>query len=931
MGQFGERVHFFGAITGAVRRRASSDEAGEAVIKYTRHGSVLLRPTGVVVFLFSDIEGSTTRWEAHSDAMQSAIRFHDASMRAAMDAHGGYLFKTIGDAFCVAFSTPTSALAAALQAQRQIQQHDFSAIDGLHVRMALHAGEADERDGDYFGNAVNRVARLLSAAHGGQIVVSGVVADALVPTSDGISLRALGTFRLKDLREPERIFQIVARDLPTHFNPLRTLEAVPNNLPQQTSAFIGRESDIAGVRTLLRTSTLVTIAGPGGVGKTRLALQCAAEAIDRMNDGAWFVSFASIADPDLVATTVARALGLVGPADATHVILDHLASRELLLLLDNCEHLIGEVARVIDAVRARCPRVTILATSREDLHLEGERLYRLPPLEPSAALRLFVQLAQAANPQFELTDANAPVIEGLCGQLDGIPLAIELAAARTRVLSLNDLSSRLHERLRILTGGARTALPRQQTLRALIDWSHDLLTDAEKTLFRRICCFAGGFTLDAAIAICKGSALDEWAVLDALSSLVDKSLVIAGADHTHQRFRLLETIREYALERLNEAREALPVHGRHASFFEQTSAAMYAEWDLNPSSDCVKLLAPDLDNVRAALKWALADANDSALGAPLAADSAPLFIQLSLLTEGTAWCSRALAGSGEHQPGVRGRLEYVLSMILNNQGHYPQALGAAERAAALLRQSEDERGLVRALSQVAQQYSRAGRFDDAKPYAAEANERARATGDMHLFAGVARRCAFSLPPSEIEAARAQFADAVSILEHLGGNGEACQMLEWWAESEAAAACFERATEVGMRALQCSAQDYLRMHLTSNLTGYALAAGDFERAATTTQTALDLALEAKHALLTAIGIAHVAPVRARTNAPEAARLFGYACAQMAALNWTGIASDERARENIARDLVARVGNDALPTLLAEGAAWSEEDALSRLRV
>ncbi len=404
-------------------------------------GACLLRPSGTVVFLFTDIEGSTARWESRPDAMRQAVRRHDQAVRTAMEAHDGYVFKTIGDAFCVAFPAAHEALLAALQAQRDLRAQDWSEIDGLHVRMALHAGDADERGGDYFGSAVNRVSRLLAAAHGGQIVISGTVADVLDDElPDGISIRPLGTFRLKDLQQPERVFQIVARDLPAHFKPLRTLEAIPNNLPRQTSGFIGRESDIAGIRKLLRESTLVTIAGAGGVGKTRTALQCAADAMDRMEGGAWFVNLAPIRDPALVSTTILGALHAnSGDVDPHEALLSNLSGRELMLLLDNCEHVIGEAARVVSAIRERCPRVTVLATSREGLHLDGEHLYRLPPLEPSDALRLFVQRAQAAAPQFELTDANAPIIEDICRHLDGIPLAIELAAARMSVLSLEEL------------------------------------------------------------------------------------------------------------------------------------------------------------------------------------------------------------------------------------------------------------------------------------------------------------------------------------------------------------------------------------------------------------------------------------------------------------------------------------------------------------
>ncbi|MDQ2991430.1 MAG: tetratricopeptide repeat protein [Candidatus Eremiobacteraeota bacterium] len=884
----------------------------------------------MTVFLFTDIEGSTTRWEAHPDAMKAAVRLHDETMLAAMASNGGRVFKTVGDAFCVAFDDPANAIRAALQAQGDLSARDWSAIAGLQVRMALHAGDAEERAGDYFGAAVNRVARLLATAHGGQVVVSGAVADRVGQgLPDGVSLRALGTFRLKDLAQPERVFQVVAVGLPSDFKPLRTLEAVPNNLPQQTSGFVGREPDIARVGRLLHESTLVTIAGPGGVGKTRLALQCAAETLERMNDGAWFVNFAPVADPSLVAGTILGALRApAGERDPLDALLAHLAERELLLVLDNCEHLIGEVARVVEAGRAHCPRVTVLDTCREALHLDGEHLYRLEPLERIDARRLFEERARAANARFVLDERAAAVVDAICGHLDCLPLAIELAAARVAVLSLDDLSLRLTERFRVLTGGTRTALPRQQTLRAMIDWSYDLLCDAEKILLARLGVFAGSFTLEAVTAVCGDETLDEWAVLDLLGLLVDKSLVVAEPNEAQRRYHLLESIRAYALERVDTSGESTPLAAKHADYFAAATGELYEAWDDDPGTGLLERFVPDLDNARAALRWSICDAHDRATGARLAGNMAPVYLRLSLLGEGILWCTRALEGA-DISAADRARVEYAASMYYNNQGRYPQALAAAECAVEAFRTSADERGTILALSQIGQQYARAGRFDDARPFATEASERARATGDTRLFARVIRRAAFSLPPAEIEAAREQFGDAVAALEALDAPGEASHLLEWWAEAEAAAGCFDRAVALGTRALDAAPDAKARMHRASNLAGYTFATGDFAGAAPLAEEGLLLAIEAKHALLTAIGIAYVAPTHARADAAEAARLYGYALAQMAELEWTGIASDHAAREHILRDLTVLSGAD-LAALFEEGAAWTGEEALARVR-
>jgi predicted ATPase len=850
--------------------------------------------------------------------MGRAVRRHDDIVRGAVESHGGTVFKTVGDAFCAVFPDARAALDATIEAQRLLQTADWSEVDGLPVRMAVHAGEAEQRDGDYFGSSVNRVARLMGAAHGGQIVVSGAIADALAGgLPEGVSLLALGVFRLKDLRERERVLQVVAPELQSEFKPLRSLDAVPNNLPQQTSGFVGREADVAGVAELLRESTLATITGPGGVGKTRLALQCAAETVDRMQDGAWFVTFGALSDPLLIPSTILAALGVPGQGvDATETLLANLVPRELLLVLDNCEHLIEDAARTVEAIRARCPRVTVLDTSREPFHLDGERLYRLAPLDREDARHLFVQRARSVDPKFHPDAAAEHVIDGICTHLDGIPLAIELAAARLQMLSLDDIARMLGERFRMLTGGSRTALPRQQTLRAMIDWSYGLLTDAEKQFFRRLAVFRGGFTLAAASAVCGDAAADDWAMLDLLTALVDKSLVVADAGDSQRRYRLLESIREFGLERLDEANEGATVAERHARFFARFT-----------SEATVEKLAWDLDNLRAAVRWALFDGGEVLLGASMAADAAPVILHLSILNEGIAWCSAAL----EHElpSPLRGRLEYALSMFYNNRGDYASALASAERALPLLREGDDERIVVRARAQVAQQYARAGRYEEAMPYASAALDGARTLGDARLLADVTRRGAFSLPPSEIDRARIQFAEAVALLEPLDAHDETSHLLEWWAEAEAAAEHYDRAFELGARALDRATNDRVRMHVNSNVAGYALAMGDDATAAPFARHGLELAIAANHPLLIAIGMAYVAAARADGNPAEAARLFGYARAQMAALKWTGIASDERARETVEALLAERAGAAALPGLFAEGAAWSADDALARV--
>lgn len=904
------------------------------------------------VFLFSDIEGSTARWEANPAAMQRALNRHDALLGTVMTESRGRVFKTMGDAFCVAFDSAEDAVHAAIAAQRSLLSQDWSEVDGLRVRMALHSGEVEERDGDYFGPPVNRVARLLATAHGGQVVLSGTVADAAEKhLPQDASLRALGTFHLKDLERPERIFQLVASGLPVQFKPLRTLDAIPNNLPIQSTAFIGRDDDVLSVRKLLADSSLVTISGTGGVGKTRIALQCAADAIDRMPDGAWFVNLAPLADPQLVPGTILTALEAPGDGDdAIETLVGYLRSRELLIVLDNCEHLIDAAARVVSAIRERCPRISILATSREVLHLPGEAVYRLPPLGTIDSVLLFVQRAQAAAPAFTATSENQPLIDRICAHLDGIPLAIELAAARVRAISIEELLRRLSERFRILTGGVRTALPRQQTLRAMIDWSYELLTDDEKALFRRVAVFRGSFTLEAASTVCSDDVLDEWTILDLLSSLVDKSLVVADVDQaqqryhlletiqdyawsklqsegaSHSRYHLLETIREFASEKLAEAGEAEQLQICHAQYFAQRAALAYCEFDMNPPEDWLARLIPDLDNFRAALRWTLQEGRDLPLGAELAGNAAAIFLRLALLSEGVTWCTLAKEASAALAADAAGRLEYVLSMLYTNQQAQHLALPCALRAVSLYRATAEERALTRALSQAAQLYAGAGLFAEAQPYAEEALRRARDLSDARLLANALRRCAFSLPPDEIEQARAQFREALKALDSLHDAQEGCLVRQWWAEAEAAAGIYRNAIDLSIEALSCADQD-TSMYLCSNLALYSFTIGDLDGAAPYARDALRLSLASHHDLIAALAMAFCCVEVSKENPEEAARLYGYADARMRAMNWGRNAADDVAFEHITEHLRSRLKDDSFARLLAEGATLSETDALA----
>jgi predicted ATPase/class 3 adenylate cyclase len=681
-------------------------------------------PSGLVTLLFTDIEGSTKAWEAHPDEMKVALARHDELVRRAIESGGGHVFKTVGDAFCAAFQEAAVALDAAVSAQQLLGAEQWPDATPIRVRMALHSGTCEERSGDYFGPVVNRAARLEAVAHGGQLVLSRLTAELLRDRlPEGISLRDLGEHRLKDLGHPEGVFLVCAEGLASDFPPLRSLDnpALHHNLAEQISSFVGREREVAEVGRLLHDARLVTLAGPGGVGKTRLALQAAAESLDGSGDGAWFVDLAPIADPALVASTVARVLWVREQAGRpiTESLIDGLRDRSVLVVLDNCEHVIGAAATLAEALIRRCPRVALLATSREPLGIPGEQVYRVPSLSVPGrdddlstlaaceAVRLFVERAGQQKPNFAVDGDNAEVIGRVCRRLDGIPFAIELAAARLRSLSVRDLDSHLDKRFRLLTGGSRTALPRQQTLEALIGWSYDLLSRPEQAVLARLCVFAGGFDMEAAEAVsaCRSGdqnwdCVEDFEVLGLVDTLVDKSLVQADDFAGTVRYRLLESVRDYAAARLAERDQAEQtiVHRAHRDHFLAVAEAARPHLRGPGEVEWADRLDVELDNLRVALSECLTD-DDAGFGLRLADALSEFWFVRGYGVEGADTLRAHLARpEARARSRLRGRALAAAARLVEHYGaDYSAAVALAGEALTIARTENDEALAVKAL------------------------------------------------------------------------------------------------------------------------------------------------------------------------------------------------------------------------------------------
>jgi predicted ATPase/class 3 adenylate cyclase/Tfp pilus assembly protein PilF len=911
-------------------------------------------PTGTVTFLFTDIEGSTRLLQHLGDDYSAVLAEHHRLLRAAFQQWGGHEIDTAGDSFFVVFPRADDAVRATLAAQQALLTHPWPPGAPVRVRMGLHTGEPTVTSTGYVGMDLHRGARIAAAGHGGQILLSQTTHDLVQDElPEGASLLDLGSHRLKDLQRPEQLYQLLHPDLLARFPPLKSLDSLPNNLPSQLTTFIGREREMGDVEALLKTTRLLTLTGPGGCGKTRLSLQVAAHVLDDYPDGVWLVELASLADPALVVQEITSALGVrEEPGRPLFTTLtDYLKSRSLLLVLDNCEHLATACAQTAAALLRACPNLRILASSRERLDVPGETLWRVPSLslpDPRRlprqrgqlvaslsryeAVRLFVDRSTSILPSFAVTEQNALAVAQVCRRLDGIPLAIELAAARVKVLSVEQITARLDDRFKLLTGGSRTLLPRQQTLRALIDWSYDLLSEAERLLMRRLTVFAGGWTLEAAEAVCAGEGMEEYEVLDLLSQLVDKSLVLVDDHEREPRYQLLETIREYGREHLCGSGEETVLRERHRDWYLQLAEGSELELPGPGQAERLNRLETEHDNLRTALGWCV-ERGDTEAGLRLGAALGPFWSVRGYLTEGRNRLAELLALPGaEARTAVRLKALHRAGLLAHRQGEVEAARSLFKESLEIARELGDSAGIAAAVSSLGRLALTQGVYAEAQILFEESLALSRESGDKRGIAAALNELGrLAQSQGDDVSARSLFQQSLTIRRELGdqwGIAVLLNNLGWVSQNhdalEAARSFYEESLAI-WRDLGDN------RNLAISLLNLALVAqqqNDHEQAALRYEESLVLFRELGDRFGIAACLKELGGLAIAQTRPErAARLYGAAHVLREMIGVPLPPADAAEYERCLAATRDQLGQDAFTAAWAEGCAMSLEEIMA----
>ena len=907
-------------------------------------------PTGTVSLLCTDIEGSTRLLHTLGESYADALAEHRRLLRAAFGEHRGGEVDTQGDAFFYAFPRAQEAVAGAVAAQRALASHVWPEGLPLRVRIGIHTGEPTATGEGYVGIDVHRVARVVSAGHGGQVLLTQSTRDLLPEElSDAISLRDLGEHRLKDLTHPQRLYQLLIPGLENDFPALKTLEARPTNLPIQPTPLIGREQQVTEAVTLVHHQDirLVTLTGAGGTGKTRLSLQVAAELVADFEDGVFFVDLAAIADPQLFIATVAQTLSVrEKPGQSlSETLNDYLRDKHLLLVLDNFEQLL-DAGPVVSALLAGAPNLKALVTSRAPLHLSGEHEYSVPPLavpdldgsEPPAtlaayeAVQLFLERAQAVKPEFELTSENAPAVAEICTRLDGLPLAIELAAARVRILNPQALLGRLGQRLALLTGGARDVPARQRTLRDTIEWSYGLLSASEQRLFVRLSVFLGGRTIEAAEVVCDPVAELDAAVFDAVASLVEKSLLRQDDGPAGEpRFFMLETIREYALERLERSGEGERLRQRHAQYF--VALAEEAEPEILGADQIVWLerLEAERDNFRAALGWLL-ERGDTERAHRLIGSLRRGWVARGYLSETRKWLEAAFEQNAAVPKPVEAKSLYALGRVALVQGDYDQAIPSLEQSARLFHELSDTEGLVFSLADLGFIATAQGRHEDAQRFADESLVEAKAAGSERTIAAALHSLACAtLDAGEYGEARTLFEQSLAVRRKLGDKRNTANSLCYLGSVALLEGDYDRATALLDESLALGRELGNVLVVSAALVNeslVALAAGDAGRAAALCIESLALSRELGDKRTTVECLHALAGVAAMQAEPlRAALLTGAAASLHAAIEAPPSPAERMVGERFLPIARAAVDDESFETTWAQGRRMNYDAALA----